>query len=641
MLASSLLMAVGPSRSAHAADGYGRVLLAPGWPVFDSRMGTGAHQVTGPIAVPASLADVGIAADAAGVAWVSPCGTPHGSDPVAVFEAGEAASFTVVGGNQCVTTSTPVVMVIQQIGSVSDTPENSRLQYVPLAAPAVILDQDLPSANDHDVRQIALPNPPADGGGAVLRLDVEGPTSGYAAVVEDGTCYVGTVQASGRGRYAAMAYVEIPGGGAAALCLHTLNASHVKLTLLGYLRHDGPDPTRLPPTLGYVSQTLPPPGLVAITPTRVLDTREPIGVPTKAKLVGGSWIRLDLTSYVDENSTAAVLNVAVVDPDADGFITAYPCDAPSRPVTANLNYVKGETRPNLVTVKLAADHTVCLFSYATTDLVADLSGTYERIGGAGIVPLTPYRLLDTRDGTGVAAAGELPAGQVLTLQVAGRGGAPATGITAVTLNVAVVGARGPGFITAYPCDRPRPLAANLNFVAGQTVPNAVTVAVSATGTLCLFTYATTHLVADLSAWFGAANVDGFHELVPYRLLDTREPIGTTSKAPLPAGQVLTLQVAGRGGVPASGASAVTMNVTVTDPASDGFLTVFPCDQDRPLAANLNFDRGQTVSNLVTAKLSATGTVCIYTLKTTDLVADLAGNFTATPEQVEVLELIGG
>ena len=53
----------------------------------------------------------------------------------------------------------------------------------------------------------------------------------------------------------------------------------------------------------------------------------------------------------------------------------------------------------------------------------------------------------------------------------------------------------------YPCDASLPNASNLNFVAGQTVPNLVIAKLGVGGTICLAGQATTHLVADISGWF--------------------------------------------------------------------------------------------------------------------------------------------
>jgi hypothetical protein len=152
----------------------------------------------------------------------------------------------------------------------------------------------------------------------------------------------------------------------------------------------------------------------------------------------------------------------------------------------------------------------------------------------------------------------------------------------------------------------------------------VTVPLGASGTVCFSSPSTTHLLADIAGWYGS-NGAGFNPVVPSRLLDTREGVGAPSGVRV-AGSVLTLQIAGYGGVPVSGATAVTLNVTAVDPTSGGFLTVYPCGSDVPNVSNLNFSAGQTVPNLVTVPLGASGTVCFSSPSTTHLLADIAGWF---------------
>ena len=108
--------------------------------------------------------------------------------------------------------------------------------------------------------------------------------------------------------------------------------------------------------------------------------------------------------------------------------------------------------------------------------------------------------MNTRGGAKVGnAAGT---GAPYVLKVAGAGGVPATGARAVVLNVTVTQSENPtiggGFVTVYPCDKPRPDASNLNFVTDQTVPNSVIAPVSANGEVCFYVYGTTHLLADVS-----------------------------------------------------------------------------------------------------------------------------------------------
>ena len=124
----------------------------------------------------------------------------------------------------------------------------------------------------------------------------------------------------------------------------------------------------------------------------------------------------------------------------------------------------------------------------------------------------------------------------------------------------------------------------------------------------------------------------FLSLVPARLLDTRPGNVTVDGqfagiGPVANNATLNLTVVGRGGVPASGVGAVVLNVTVTEPSQQGFLTVFPTGAARPNASNLNFVAGQTIPNLVIAKVGTNGQVSIYNnLGNTHVIADVVGWF---------------
>jgi hypothetical protein len=196
------------------------------------------------------------------------------------------------------------------------------------------------------------------------------------------------------------------------------------------------------------------------------------------------------------------------------------------------------------------------------------------------------------------------------------------------LNVTVTEATAAGFVTVYPCGSQRPLASNLNFVAGQTVPNAVIARVGSGGAVCFFASEGVQLIVDVTGYFppGSAYVP----LVPARILETRTGTPTIDGQFQGVGKMardstLELTVNGRGGV-AADATAVVLNVTVTEPSIAGFATVYPCGEARPEASNLNFVAGQTVPNLVIARVGAGGKVCLYSLESTQLIADVTGYF---------------
>ena len=130
---------------------------------------------------------------------------------------------------------------------------------------------------------------------------------------------------------------------------------------------------------------------------------------------------------------------------------------------------------------------------------------------------------------------------------------------------------------------------------------------------------------------GAVTIPGgFTSLTPARLLDTRTGVGAP-KAAVAAHGTLHLQVTGRGGVPAAGVSAVVVNVTVTGPASPGYVTVYADGTALPATSSLNFVAGQTVPNLVVAPVGADGKVDLYNNSggTVQLIADVSGYYLST------------
>lgn len=246
--------------------------------------------------------------------------------------------------------------------------------------------------------------------------------------------------------------------------------------------------------------------------------------------------------------------------------------------------------------------------------------------------MVPARLLETRTGRSTIdglfnAGGTRPAGSVLKLKIAGRGGVTADA-SAAALSITAVNTASRGFVTVYPCDQPRPTASNLNMVPGRTVPNSVITALDGAGNVCIYVHSGSDLVVDVAGYFPASST--FDIINPARLLDTRPGKATIDGQGLGAGmttarQVTKVQITGRAGIPADG-SAVALNLTLTETSRQVFATLYPCDEPRPLASNINATAGATIANSAITKLAADGSVCIYTHAGTHLVADVSGWF---------------
>jgi hypothetical protein len=329
---------------------------------------------------------------------------------------------------------------------------------------------------------------------------------------------------------------------------------------------------------------------------------------------------------VPATATAASINVTGVTPGGSGFITVWPCGV-ERPLASNLNYVAGDVVPNGVLAPIGSNGKVCIYSLVDTDLVVDVAGWFE---GDAFVGATPLRLRDTRETSRVTSA------QELVLQVADIDANTADGsatrvpadVGAVALNVTVVSPHSAGFVTVYPCGA-RPLASNVNYVAGQVVPNGVIAPVSADGEVCIYSLAPTDIVVDLAGWFPG---NAFTAATPQRLVDTRNGTGGLQGRLTPASQLnvpvhgQTLSVSGNSAQVPLSATAAALNVTVVNPEGAGFATVWPCSADRPLASNLNFVAGQVVANNVIAPIGDQGSVCFYTSTPSDIIVDIAGYF---------------
>ena len=104
------------------------------------------------------------------------------------------------------------------------------------------------------------------------------------------------------------------------------------------------------------------------------------------------------------------------------------------------------------------------------------------------------------------------------------------------------------------------------------------------------------------------------------------PASTSVDAVQPAGTTIELQVTGTAGVP-NGATAAAINLTATNPQAAGHLTAYNCGT-RPTASTLNYAAGTTIANASIIPLSSSGKICIHTLATTDIVADITGWFPA-------------
>lgn len=260
----------------------------------------------------------------------------------------------------------------------------------------------------------------------------------------------------------------------------------------------------------------------------------------------------------------------------------------------------------------------------------DVTGAYY--------PVAPARLLDTRTGVG-APVGKIGAGKTVDLQVAGRGGVPASGVGAVVLNVTVTGPSAASFLTAYPTGESRPTASSINFAKGWLGSNNVTVKLPANGKVSVFNNSgSTDVIVDVVGFYAGDNSltnrnGGQYEwYLPERMWDSREdPEGKP-----PAGQVLEYSL-NFGEEYNPHVTSFVFNVTAVAPAKSGFLTAWSGKGARPTASTVNYLAGKNVPNLTFVQTTpCTGTELnewctkgapkfhIYTSQAAHVLVDLVG-----------------
>jgi hypothetical protein len=373
----------------------------------------------------------------------------------------------------------------------------------------------------------------------------------------------------------------------------------------------------------------------AVQPTRILDTRNGIGAAVNP-VPGDTTLDFQVTGRGGIPASgvgSVVLNVTAVDPTSEGFLTVYPAGNP-RPTPANpssLNFSAGQNVANAVTSTLGAGGVLTVYNaFGNTHVLADVVGWYDLTGTGGgrYNPIPPSRIMDTRRPLGPSPVALGP-GTTANLDVTGVGGVPASGVSAVIVNLTATETTSEGFLTVYPQGGTVPVVSNLNFVAGATRANLVTVGINtANGQISIFNaFGNTHVIVDVVGWYDQAGTTGsfFHGVTPTRIADTR-----TVSAPLQPGVPGTIAFHGQAEIPTN-ATGVVMNVTATDPTTGSFLTVYPNDIATPDVSNLNWPGPRTtVPNLAAVRLPASGEIAFVSpFGEVHLLVDVVGFFSPT------------
>ena len=285
---------------------------------------------------------------------------------------------------------------------------------------------------------------------------------------------------------------------------------------------------------------------------------------------------------------------------------------------------------------MAAVAAMAAFGIPDAAPIATASTTPSAAASGAYTAVTPYRVCDTRPaGRGIAAnqcndgstgAGSGPIGQGTTrvVTVDGFGSLPASGVSAVVVNLTAVAPTKGTFLTVFEDGiAHRPGTSNLNPAAGAVLANLVEVGVSAAGKIDVFNdLGTINIVLDIEGYVAPASTGLYTSTAPLRICDTRargsgiagNRCNTHGLSPIGPSATLTFPVSGMGSpVPGTGVSAVAFNLTAIAPTVPTVLTAFAGGGVLPTASNLNLKAHAALPNRVIVPVTCASGSCTVSI----------------------------
>jgi Subtilase family len=473
--------------------------------------------------------------------------------------------------------------------------------------------------------------------------DISAPSCVKSSVYPTPSCFNGTSAASpaaagmaalllGRG-------LAVAGMPLAALTRHLV----VDLGLPGPDNAYGAGEIRLPAAPPAAASTAPSSFTALPAPVRLLDTR-PATFTGPPNLVGPfpqySIVDLPISSsgVIPPTATSVVVNVTSTDSISQFYVQALPTLGGAVGGFSTINVAApGDIRANFAVVPLGQG-SISIFVPTGGNIVVDALGYFSPSAptAAGrFVAINPRRVLDTRPAEGgpvpVGRVAHKPAiGESVRVDVPAGIGVPASGVSALVVNVTATEAGGGGYLQALPTGAAPGRTSTVNYVAGQTAATHAIVPLGADGTISIFTSNTTHIVVDVMGYITDGTVPAsaaglFVPIAPDRYYDSRSAPNTIHAG----GSIITIPLAGPPFAVPVGAAAVSMNLTSDGATGSGFITAYPADGPLPVASNLNFVAATPVADAALIKLSAGGALNTYVNVSTHVIIDVNGYFTGT------------
>jgi subtilase family serine protease len=361
---------------------------------------------------------------------------------------------------------------------------------------------------------------------------------------------------------------------------------------------------------------------VPVTPCRVVDTRSGSGPFAGPELAAGASREFDIPQSgcsIPSSAVAYSLNVTVIPNAGLGFLTLW-ASGQTQPLVSTLNS-DGRVKANAAITPAGANGGVSVYVSDATQMILDIDGYFVPKGTASALafyPVTPCRLVDTRNGTGPLGGPFLAGGSSRAFPLkSGNCGLPASA-QAYSLNVTAVPKSTLNYLTLWATGQPQPLASTLNATTGAVAANAAIVPAAANGDISVFVSDSSDVVLDVDGYFAAPGSGGLalYTVPACRVLDTRSSSGLFNG---------DLQVAAGPSAcaPPSTAEAYVLNATVVPSGGLGYLTLWPAGQTQPTVSTLNAVDGAITSNMAIVP-TYNGNIESFSSSSTQLILDISG-----------------
>jgi YVTN family beta-propeller protein len=371
---------------------------------------------------------------------------------------------------------------------------------------------------------------------------------------------------------------------------------------------------------------------VAVTPCRVVDTRNPNGQFGGPPIAGGRARSFPIpqgSCNIPATAAAYSLNVTAIPASSLGYLSIWPTGEPL-PLVSTLNSPDGRIKANAAIVPGGYQDAVSVYVTNTSQVIIDIDGYFEPVSGSTLAfyPLAPCRVADTRDTTKPPGLGppQLSALTPRDLPVLLSPCIP-TGVhpAAYSFNFTVVpGGHPVGYLSAWPTGQTQPVVSTLNDQTGTIVANAAIVPAGTGGNISVYATDNTQLLVDIDGYFAPAGEGGLslYPAVPCRVIDTRK-VGNGQ--PFTGTLAPPVNVVDSPCGPPAAAQAYVFNATVIPVSSLGFLTLWPDGSTQPVVSTLNAVDGALTNNMAIVP-STNGKVDAFANGLTQLILDMSSYF---------------